>query len=233
MLINKIIQGLGGIACEIWLRVNGALGLPAQTKKEIKVFKAILDKLASDGKVRVFEWGSGLSSIFYSGYLKGKNADFEWHAIDNNKEWQEKVMSMVEKKDLKGDLTVYLKEFVPFWDKSEWGKLAFSSGAFAPKLEAENGYIDFPKSMDRKFNLVIVDARFRRRCLAVAKEILQPGGVVILHDAQKAQYQVGVNGFKRGKFIFSGKLFPFQCGQNQLWIGSMSDTDLFKVFEQI
>jgi len=47
-----------------------------------------------------------------------------------------------------------------------------------------------------EFDLIFVDGRERVRCLKYAKKVLAPGGVVILHDAQRGEYQEGIKMFK-------------------------------------
>ncbi len=88
--------------------------MPAQTKKEIKIFKAVFDDIAGKEKIKIFEWGSGFSTIYYAEYLRNKNIEFEWHSIDNDKVWHEKVKTKVRKKDFQPYVQLYLKEFRPF-----------------------------------------------------------------------------------------------------------------------
>ena len=65
--------------------IKSVLGLPAQTSEEIRIFKTMFDNYMDKKEIKIFEWGSGFSTIYYSEYLRKKGAAFEWHSIDNNK----------------------------------------------------------------------------------------------------------------------------------------------------
>lgn len=214
------------------LLVNGILGLPAQTKREIQIFKAIFDNFINNKKIKIFEWGSGFSSIYYAEYLRKKGAEFEWHSIDNDESWYEKVKSKVKKKGFFPYVQLHLKEFLPFWEKPGWGPIPPACGLFGPKSENEEDYINFPKLLNDRFNIVIIDGRFRRHCIQTAKEVLLPEGIVILHDAQKVYYQVGLEYFQYSKFLLSGTWYPFQKVSNKVWIGSMENSKIFNALKR-
>lgn len=208
----------------IWL--HGLLGLPAQTHKEIQLFKAIFSQFKSK-KIRIFEWGCGLSSVYFSKYLKDRGIDFEWHAIDNNKSWCQRVTARIRGSGYQDNLRIYLKEFIPFWDKQGWGVIPPPCGVFSPKEEGELAYVSFPKTFKDKFDIVIIDARFRRRCLEVAMQVVAPGGIVVMHDAQKPHYQVGLEKFPLQRLIASGAWAPFQELSNKVWVGVIDNKELF------
>ncbi len=212
--------------------INKKSGLPAQTKKEIQIFKAILDNNLNK-KVKIFEWGSGYSTIYYSQYLEKKGTEFEWHSIDNNKAWHEEVKSKVERKGLQPYVRLYLKEFLPFWEKSRWGPIPPPCGIFGPKSENEKAYVNFPRLLNVRFDIVIIDARFRRHCVQIARDVLGPEGIVILHDAQKVHYHVGLDNFQYRTFIDSGSWYPFQIIPNEVWIGSMQNSKIFEAMKRL
>lgn len=204
--------------------------MPAQTNKEIQIFKAIFENFAHKN-ISIFEWGSGFSSIYYSAYLQKKNIGFQWHSIDNNRIWHEKIKNKLNQRGLQENVRLYLKEFLSFWEKPQWRweNIPPACGVFGPKSENEKIYINFPKELGKKFDIVIIDARFRRRCLEVAKEVLALGGVVIMHDAQKTHYHVGLNDFLYGKFLATGSWYPFQKIPNKVWVGAMQKNKIFDV----
>lgn len=220
---DKVCLKIMSIYFRVWLCINCRLGLPAQTKKEIKIFKLVLNSLFKSKKIRVFEWGSGFSSIYFSEYLKNKGVDFEWHSVDNNREWNKKVQSMILDKKLEKNLKIYIEEFSPFWEKPGGDIIPPHCGVLSPKLDSEKMYIDCPKRVGGKFDLIFIDARFRRRCIQIAKEVVATDGVVILHDAQKDHYQVGLEVFKHGEFFKSGKWGLLQKEENKIWVGGMGE----------
>lgn len=211
------------------LRVNGMFGRPAQTRTEIQIFKRIFDSFTGHGAIKIFEWGSGFSTIYYAGYLRKKNVEFKWHSVDNNKTWHEKVQSKVDKKNLQNSVQLHLEEFIPFWEKPGWGDIPPACGIFGPKSESEINYVKLPKLLNEKFDIVIIDARFRRHCIQIAKEVLLPGGIVVMHDAEKEHYHTGLSDFQHSKFLISGAWYPFQRRPNRVWVGSMENSKIIEV----
>jgi predicted O-methyltransferase YrrM len=68
------------------------------------------------------------------------------------------------------------------------------------------GYINYPiwRALEageelRKYDLIFVDGRSRFDCMVAAKLLLNPGGVVILHDAHRANYLPAVKSYPHHK----------------------------------
>lgn len=224
MVDYKFISKFQSLYFKSKMAINSAFGMPAQTRKEIQIFKTIFDNVIDNKKIKIFEWGSGLSSIYYANYLIKNGAEFEWHSIDNNKLWHEKVKSNLKSKNLQQYVHLYLKEFLPFWEKPGWGDTPPPCSKFCPKSDNEKAYTEFPKLLNSKFDIVIIDARFRRHCIKTANKVLAPGGVVIMHDAHKLHYHVGLDDYRFSMFLQSGKWYPLQEKSNMLWIGSNEDS---------
>jgi len=224
---NKVGKKLQSLYFLSKMRINGLVGLPAQTREEVKIFKKIFDSFAVNEKLNIFEWGSGFSTVYYAEYLRKRGGEFQWHSVDNNKVWHEKIKMEVNKKGLQPYVQLYLKEFIPFWEKPGWGTIPPPCGVFSPKSKNEKVYINFPRLLDAKFDIVIVDARFRRHCVQTTKDVILPEGIVIMHDAQKAQYHVGLDDFQYNKFYESGTWYPFQEIPNKVWIGSIQNRKIF------
>lgn len=227
---NILVKKIQSLYFKVSMFLRGVFQSPAQTKKDIQIFKAVFDHfLYQNKKITVFEWGCGFSTLYYANYLRKKGADFHWHAIDNNSMWQGKVKETLKKKNLHEHVHVYLKEFLPFWEKPgwKWENIPPPCGVFSPKSENEKAYVNFPNSLDEKFDIVIIDARFRRHCLAVAKDALASNGIVIIHDAQKEHYQVGLDGFQHRAFFTTGAWVPFKKLKNKVWVGSKGNSQIF------
>ncbi len=233
--VDRAGKKLQSLYFEGRLHMNRALGLPAQTGKEIKIFKKIFDNYTcnKNRNIRIFEWGSGFSTIYYSEYLLKKGIMVEWHSIDNNRVWHEKVFSIIKQKNLEHHIRLYLKEFSPFWEKRGWGQMPPPCGVFGPKSENEIAYINFPVQFKKKFDIIIIDARFRRHCIQTTKDVLEPYGIAIIHDAQKVHYHVGLNDFTFGMFLDSGSWYPFQKLPNKVWVGSMEDKEIFEILKSL
>lgn len=69
-------------------------------------------------------------------------------------------------------------------------------------------YIDYPTTLGLKFDFVLVDGRARRFCLRTGFDLLLEGGVIVLHDAQRAQYHDALSALGSVRF-----LEPFTQGQ--------------------
>lgn len=50
-------------------------------------------------------------------------------------------------------------------------------------------YVAFPETLGMRFDLVFVDGRARNFCMPVGLDLLEPGGVLLLHDAQRTEYR--------------------------------------------
>jgi len=201
------------------------LVLPAQTSIDRKVFKKVFQQYARKN-LRVFEWGTGMSTIYYTRYLVSIGFDFEWHSIDNSREWKEKVAQLVERYGLSKRVHLHLSEFPAFWELPGWSWEERNIPQEVCSPEATE-YVEYPRRVvgPKGFDVVIVDGRFRRRCLLVASEVLAPGGLVLLHDAQKDHYQPSLGNYKFGRFFDSGNL-PGSKIKIKTWIGTLDHNRL-------
>lgn len=228
---KKIENKLHSLFFSMRLFVNGKMGLPAQTRQEIGIFKAVFGGIARDAvkegkRINIFEWGSGFSTLYYASYLRKRRIRFKWDSIDNNRLWYEKIKTEVQSAYLDSIIDLHLCEFKPFWEKPNWGPVPPPCGAFSPKTENEKDYVRFPEKLKEFFDVVIIDARFRRHCVETAKEVLAPKGVVVMHDAQKPHYHMGLDQFRHSIFLEGGKWHPFQNETNKIWIGSNGASSL-------
>jgi hypothetical protein len=85
---------------------------------------------------------------------------------------------------------------------SEWDMRAETE----PELMAS--YVAFPRSMGIQFDFVLVDGRARRFCLEAGYQLLGPGGLLVLHDAQRTEYRDVIE-----RLGFSVFLSPWHQGQ--------------------
>ena len=79
---NMLVEKVQSACFKINMRLKGIFGLPAQTRKDIAIFKTLFDLFSNDGRVNIFEWGSGFSTMYYADYLRRTNGDFQWHSIE-------------------------------------------------------------------------------------------------------------------------------------------------------
>lgn len=124
---------------------------------------------------RCLEWGSGGSTV----ELLTRPGVSEVVSVEHDQTWWE---SMREVRDPRLQLH-HVPSDAPGPDESPgtpWAERA----EYDPALLAS--YIAFPQGM---FDFILVDGRARRFCLLRGRELLAPGGVMVLHDAQREAYR--------------------------------------------
>ena len=177
-------------------------GFPSMSPTDIKIIESVFMNLQGR-KLNVFEWGSGSSTIYYSKFLRHIGLDFEWCAVDNSSIWYEFVLKKIDRANLADYVNLYCFGFPAFWEHDGYinnGTVSFDTYGWTDDIA---NYLNLPKELDRKFDVLVVDGRFRKRCLEVAREVLSPGGVVILHDAFRVHYHSALSLFSQVSFVDS------------------------------
>lgn len=202
-------------------------GLPAQSEQDILIFKAVLSTAGDDG-LRVFEWGSGASTIYYPKFLKSAGRKFDWYAIDNSRKWYEQGRAKILRAHLADRVHTHCSEFPAFWELP-----GYSPNDPVPPPQAYSGnanvqeYINWPKELGRPFDVIIVDGRFRRHCLLVGAEVLAPKGILILHDAQRTHYHSSLSIYSHVQFLETG-VFPGTRAKSTIALCSMDDDSFIR-----
>jgi SAM-dependent methyltransferase len=131
---------------------------------------------------RCLEWGSGGSTKT----LLERCAFVErWVSVEHDAAWHANVAQSVSDPRLTLRLEVPAKP-CPTGDQD-------ALIAWCAEAEHERSvlasYVDFPASLgDEPFDFVLVDGRARRFCVQEGFRLLRPGGVLVLHDAQREDY---------------------------------------------
>ncbi|MDP2652739.1 MAG: class I SAM-dependent methyltransferase [Candidatus Omnitrophota bacterium] len=213
------------------MRLHGLLQMPAMTRQEIEIYKSALLAVKDRQPLNIFEYGSGFSTIYFASFLKREGVRFHMDSIDNHRGWHEKVKDLVRHRGLDEHVTLHLKEFSPFWEKEGWSwDSAPACGRFAPQSEEEHKYIHWPLLLNKSYHIIIVDARFRRRCLQLAMGCLQPNGIVLMHDAQKKHYHASTAFYNFSRFLPSGGYFPGERRKYRMWVGSIDNVFVERMF---
>jgi len=224
-----VLRTLGGYKNLYWARINSYLReklvLPIQTSSDKELFKGVFRQYAGK-QISVFEWGAGRSTVYYSRYLASINADFKWHAMDNSREWQEKVALLVSRYKLKDRVHLYLSEFPAFWEIPGW---SWKERILPPDIcrSEVTEYTEYPRRVagERGFDIIIIDGRFRRRCLLTALDVLAPGGLVLLHDAQRDHYHRPLGNYRYGRFFDVGSI-PGSNIKMKTWLGTLDESHI-------
>lgn len=161
---------------------------PMMFEEEIRALERALLSLPAR-PLRVLEWGSGGSTVYFTRFLREKNIPYEWVSVEYNKGWHERIRSATE-------------------EDTATSVVLFDSGngsILQPDVPMDE-YVNYPKTLGKEFDLILVDGRKRRRCLLAARELIVDGGFVFLHDAQREYYHSAFSVFPRSRFV-SGRLW--------------------------
>ena len=179
-------------------------------------------------ELRVLEWGSGLSTLYYPRWLQSRGVVVAWIALEYDREffrtylepslrcqgarviWSEQL----EESSLRAGNSPGSSPGVTaiVFDKgtvSPWTR-----GRLADRTVDLDEYVQAPRSFGIRFDAVLVDGRKRRRCLEEAAALLAERGVVVLHDAERTDYHCAFAAFRSGRRI-----------GDQFWIGAQYDAD--------
>ncbi len=115
-------------------------------------------------QAKIFEWGSGGSTLFFA------RRSSSVVTIENNPDWYNKINQIIKNENITN------------------GEL---------KLMSVNQPSNYVKAIDqygdRYFDLISVDGSERNDCLIKAQAKLKPGGYLILDNAERPDYQIGIS----------------------------------------
>ncbi len=173
--------------------------------------KLLLEQAQRNESVNILEWGSGRSTTYFSKFLRKNNVKFTWSAIENFIPWYDIVNSMIENEGLSGTTKCFLKSATCEERKDIQETLDMTE------------FLNFPASLDKKFNLILIDARRRRECLEKAPSLLASEGVVVLHDAEREAHRSAFSLYKSGGSFVCENESPVPGGIQKLWVGSLAE----------
>lgn len=163
---------------------------PLMTPAEIRCFENILLSQAKLGvPLSVLEWGSGGSTVHFTDFLRTHRIPYDWTSIEYNRDWHERVSSAVQHDP---HTRVVL--------------IDVGNTRVRQRDVPMNEYVSYPATLNKKFDVILVDGRKRRRCMLAAQDLLTADGVVILHDAERRYYWCALSIYPRGRFV-GGRMF--------------------------
>ncbi len=155
---------------------------------------------------RFLEWGSGGSTI---DFLKRYESIETMVSIEHHPLWYEKVKAAASDPRL----SYYLKEATAREpDREFFGLVRAKRQAWRRRAETDRSifreYVEFPTTLGLTFDCIFVDGRARNFCIETGWEILEKGGLMIIHDAQRVIYHETIA--RMGTPIY---LTPWRRGQ--------------------
>lgn len=173
---------------------NGAAS-PWMKQRELEALGEILTRLRP---LRCLEWGAGFSTLYLSRFL---SPNARWMSIEHDEHWAREISSLNRR-----DLTRI--HFVPPDRKP-------SEHAFWDGIPDDfQKYINEPVRLG-PYDFILIDGRVRTACLLKSAELIDPEGVVVLHDANRRVY----HDFP-GSFAHHLMLLDHRNEIGGLWIGS-------------
>jgi len=162
--------------------------------KEIELMKGILSSYHD--QVDVLEWGSGGSTVYFTDFLKKENINYTWTSLEYNRVWYDKI-SRLTASDKDIDLILF----------------DVGNTELKQRNTSMDEYVSYPSTLGKKYDVIFVDGRKRRRCLLEAKSLLKSGGTVILHDARRTYYHCAFSSYPDRRVLL----------RTGLWQGRMED----------
>lgn len=177
--------------------------------------------------IDVLEWGAGRSTLYYSGLLQTRGLLASWLTIEHNSEFfRAELASRFEPRPDRAYLLAdpplegHLVKLEP-GGETVLSAAVFDGGELRPYENAADrdadldDYVRLGALLGRRFDLVIVDGRKRRRCLLEASGLLSSQGIAVLHDGWRAYYECAFDAFA-----------DWQRIGDELWVGAQHPLEL-------
>ncbi len=169
---------------------------PFMEDDDIEAFEREMLELGKrKGHIDVLEWGSGYSTKYFPDLLVKNKIKFTWDSIEYDVRWMEALDKLTFPKSVK--LYLFDEEILRIDDRR------------ALRGYPMDDYVNFPATLGKKYDLIFVDGTKRVRCMKKALNLLEPDGIVILHDAHRVAYIEGMN-------LYNGKRLT-----HMLWLGKL------------
>lgn len=175
--------------------MNSSLGIQKYDLKPMfntdKEFEYLISNLNKDQVV--LEWGSGGSTIEIAKHVK------QLYSIEHDIHWFLKV-----KRRIPANVIYQLVQ------RNQKEKPGHDG-----TLEDYFDYVNFPKSLNKKFDVIFIDGRARVDCAKIAVNLLNKGGFILIHDifnpdpkCDRPEYYEVLNFLNRIKGVYS--LYKFK-----------------------
>jgi len=163
--------------------------------KELEVLEHLINTVRPR---TVLEWGSGISTTILP---KRFPSILQWTAIESDPEWARGVLARIPKNAVV--LTIPANRTQETIDGNIYEYM---------------DYVNTPGANGAKYDLIIVDGRARAACLKRAQYLLNPGGVVFVHDANRmiVDPELRIEGFRYRVF---DQLTDKRRDSGGVWVG--------------
>ena len=179
--------------------------------------------------IDVLEWGSGRSTLWFSALLDAQGLLGSWLTIEHNREFFMRELAPefdrhpARRYWLAGDplgsagrrSSSACPEASPRLSSTAGDLRPIEPDRVADRAVDLDDYVRLPSLLERRFDLILVDGRKRRRCLLEAAGLLSGQGVTVLHDAWRSHYECAFPAYASGTYI-----------GDELWVGAQHPPEL-------
>jgi len=162
--------------------------------------------------MHVFEYGSGGSTIFFSGRVK------KVVSVEHDCNWYKEVSSVLNKKNiLNCEYYLFAPERIT-GEAPEYSDKSYTSTAIKG-FSFEKYVKSIEKYPDKSFDLVSIDGRARVPCVSHAIKKVRPGGYLLLDNADRKIYRQALlllSGHKETRFSGIGP-YNLHCWRTSIW----------------
>lgn len=161
--------------------------------------------------LEILEWGTGGSTVWFPNFLVAHGVSFRWLSVEHDRRFfDRRVEPFITNARFSASVTRLRRATnveSSLVKDTQVQCIVFDYGTLRPRsVQADrrrdlSAYVQAPKQVDRRFDVVLVDGRMRRRCLLEATGLLENGGIVLLHDAHREYYQCALAEFPHQQFI--------------------------------
>jgi predicted O-methyltransferase YrrM len=184
------------------------IGQPVKPYMKHKEIAIILELIERKKPKYCLEYGAGYSTCYFPKYL---NEGALWISIEHDEYWANVIKRMIG-----ANTKVYHipPNNYPWTDEH-------NDGSYTDLRD----YVEFPRSLGMRFDFILVDGRARKDCLICALDLLNIGGIIVLHDANR-KYYLDPCKLYRYQVLFT----DHRKDAGGLWIGSR-DLDINTVLD--
>lgn len=176
-------------------------------------------------RLRVLEWGSGKSTLYFVKMLQANNIAFEWTSLEHDRQYFIDYLSPRVQSEITFPVEVTfcdVGKITPYaaWNAEEsaaqrLNMIIFDYGLLKPSARPADrqinmdDYVAYPAALGQTFDVILVDGRKRRRCLLEAFAMAADHTAVFCHDAHRVYYHCAYQAYPHHRLI-----------GDWLWIGA-------------
>jgi predicted O-methyltransferase YrrM len=202
--LNRMLELTQALAKNLYRRnrsrIRGRLGKDdagvRMRPQEEDIVREILVKLRPS---RCLEWGAGFSTLRFPALVPPQT---RWLSVEHDRRWAEVVRRANPRPNVATALVTP--------DQPEW----------VGDDAAYKSYIGYPSGFG-PYDFVLVAGRARAAAMQAVPDLLADGGVVILHDANRAEYVKACGAFPH-QVVFQDSRVRAHRPTGGVWVGSLT-----------